>query len=386
MDHILIVDDDHELLCALRNGLSPKFDVIIASNSEEALQRLRNGPSLSAIVTDMRMPGMDGLELLKQARAISPSTSRLMLTAADDAHTAIQAINQGNVVRFLTKPCSFLDLEYALNDALHIRQDAIGLPDEQLQTLRGAVEILVKVIQMVAPRTHALAERIRQHVRDMALEMGISHIWELEVAAMLAPLGRLSSPPTDEDPIESLMGHFPQSAAALLKKLPRLDEVARSVGYLSKNFDGSGVPSDPVEGRAIPLGARILRIARDLELYQDEGFTFGKSLEKMQSLVGIYDPEVLAAAAVCFAHSDVPSCQDSVPVSVMELEDGHVLAEDIPTSTGVLLLTSGCRVTPTLQRSLRQLGRTGQISPTVPVRKLYSPPRSTPGIKKALKP
>jgi len=368
MDHILIVDDDRELLRALREGLSPKFHVIVASNSDEALQLLRTDSSLAAIVTDMRMPGMDGVELLKQARAISPNTSRLMLTSAGDAQTAIQAVNEGNVVRFLTKPCSFLDLEQALDGALHLRRDSLGLSDEQLHLLRGAIEILVKVIQMVAPGTHALAERLRQRVRELALEMGVSHIWALEVSAMLAPLGRLTSPLADEDPIESLMGHFPQAAAALLKKLPRLEEVARSIGYLSKNFDGSGLPHSPVSGRSIPLGARLLRVVRDLEVFQNEGFSLEQSLEKMQALKGVYDPEALAAAVACFAHSDAESYDHSLPMNVMDLEEGHILADDISTAAGVLLLTSGCRVTANLQRSLRQLGRTGQIPANIPVR------------------
>ncbi|RFC43498.1 MAG: Fis-type DNA-binding domain containing protein [Verrucomicrobia bacterium] len=377
MEHILIVDDDQDLLRALRKGLSQKFHVVVASNSDEALQLLRRDSSLAAIITDMRMPGMDGVELLKRARAISPTTSRLMLTAAGDAQTAIQAVNEGNVVRFLTKPCSFLDLEHALDGALHLRRDSLGLSDEQLHLLRGAVDILVKVIQMVAPGAHSLAERLRQRVREMALEMGVPHIWELEVSAMLAPLGRLSSPLTDEDPIECLLGHFPQAAAALLKKLPRLEEVARSIGYLSKNFDGSGLPNDPVSGRSIPLGARILRVARDLEVFQNEGFSVDQSLEKMQSLQGVYDPDVLGAAVACFAHSDPASYDHSLSMNVMELEEGHILAGDISTSAGVLLLTSGCRVTANLQRSLRQLGRTGQIPANIPVR---IPGRASPAL------
>jgi response regulator RpfG family c-di-GMP phosphodiesterase len=148
---------------------------------------------LAVVVADMRMPGMSGLELLQQARSIVPGASRVMLTSADDAQTAIAAINEGNVCRFLTKPCSLQVLEAAIWEAVDLRQTLHQLLDAQFRMVAGMVEVLSKVIQMVNPESHALAQRLRQRMRELALEMIHPDFWELEVAAMLAPLGAVGA-------------------------------------------------------------------------------------------------------------------------------------------------------------------------------------------------
>ncbi len=370
MEPILIVDDDVDLLRALSTGLENSFRVNTAPNTEAALALLRHSPPFAALIADMRMPGANGIDLLKQARRISPTTARLMLTCADDAATAIEAINEGNVFRFLKKPCPLPALNQAIHAAILQQKGVNDLLEAQLQTLRGATDVLVKVIQMVAPETHALAERLRQRMRDLALEMMPSQLWELEVTALLAPLGRLASPGAADhaDPVDALMGHFPQAAAALLKQIPRLDAVARAVGYLSKNFDGSGLPADPLAGQDIPLGARMLRIVRDLEAGLTEGLSAAHTLQRMQTAQGVYDPDVLAAAVCCFAEVDDPAHTQLVSIGFMEITEGQILASDIPTSSGILLLTEGCRVTEHLLRNIQRLGSAGQIPAKIPVR------------------
>ena len=370
MQSILIVDDDKDLLLALSEGLVGSFRVETSSDPKEALERLYQMPELAVVVADMRMPGMSGLELLRQARSIVPNASRVMLTSADDAQTAIAAINEGNVCRFLTKPCGLAVLETAIMEALDLRQTLHQLLEAQFRTVAGIVEVLGKVIQMVNPESHALAQRLRQRMRELALEMLHPEFWELEIAAMLAPLGALGTPQSFSaaNPAAAFSGDFPQAAAALLRQIPRMEKIAVVVAYLGKNFDGSGSPRDSVADVQIPIGARMLRVVRDMEEQVGAGRAPGDALRQMQQKEGAYDPRVLAAALACFGegpHAHLPH-STCVPWSV--LKEGDTLADDIPSETGALLLTKGCRVTPNLKKMLQHMASGGRMPDGVRIR------------------
>jgi response regulator RpfG family c-di-GMP phosphodiesterase len=370
MQSILIVDDDSDLLRALSEGLLGSFHVETASDPREALVKLRTMPELAVVVADMRMPGMSGLELLRQARSIVPNASRMMLTAAGDAQTAIAAINEGNVCRFLTKPCGLPVLEAAIREALDLRRTLHHLLEAQFRMVSGIIEVLDKVIQMVHPESHALAQRLRQRMRELALEMLQPEFWELEIAAMLAPLGAVGAPQSFSaaNPAAAFSGDFPQAAAALLRQIPRMEKIAGMVAYIGKNFDGSGQPKDRVAGTEIPIGSRMLRVVRDMEERMGVGCAAGDALRLMQQEEGSYDPCVLAAALACFGEDPHAHLPHSTSVAWSALQEGDTLADDIPSETGALLLTKGCRVTPNLKKMLQHMAGGGRMPDGVRIR------------------
>jgi len=104
-DKILFVDDEPSILAALRRHLQKKFDMSTATSGQAALEMIKNDGPFSVIVCDMRMPGMLGTEVLNRVQTLSPDTTRIMLTGNTDQQTAIDAVNEGNVFRFFTKPC-----------------------------------------------------------------------------------------------------------------------------------------------------------------------------------------------------------------------------------------------------------------------------------------
>lgn len=375
MQSLLIVDDDRDLLHALSDGLLAAFHLTLriktCSDPVEGLEWLRTTPELAVVVADLRMPGMNGLEFLRQARALAPNAARVMLTSADDAQTAISAINQGNVCRFLTKPCAMTALETAIREALELRQSVHHLVETQLRTVAGAVEVLSKIIQMVKPECHALAQRLSQRMRELALETLQPNLWELEAAAMLAPLGALGTFPIHPggQPAAAFSGDFPQAAGALLRQIPHLERIARSLAYVGKNFDGSGRPTDTVAGAEIPLGARMLRVVRDLEEELSTGANAEAALQRMQHAEGVYDPSVLAAAQACFGGEPKGHLLAATRVEVSALNEGDTLADDIPSPTGTMLLTKGCRVTPNLKRVLQEMARNGGAPENVRIRR-----------------
>src|SRR5580700_8665361 len=104
-EKILLVDDDANILDGFRRGLSREFQMETALGGEEALKLATDSEPYAVVVSDMRMPGMDGLQLLSRIKTLSPETIRIMLTGNNDMETAINAINEGSIFRFLSKPC-----------------------------------------------------------------------------------------------------------------------------------------------------------------------------------------------------------------------------------------------------------------------------------------
>jgi len=121
-DAILFVDDDPSLLAAMKRQLHKGFNITLAQGGDEALAMVSRANAqkepFAVVVCDMRMPGMDGIELLKRIRALSPDTMRIMLTGRADQQTAADAINKGHVFRFFSKPCPAEELAEGLSAAL----------------------------------------------------------------------------------------------------------------------------------------------------------------------------------------------------------------------------------------------------------------------------
>jgi DNA-binding NtrC family response regulator len=158
---ILLVDDDARVISALQRSLYKSYQIEIAGAPQDALDAVRQN-GYAVIVSDLRMPGMDGVELLAKAKELSPDTVRILLTGQADLDSAIAAVNEGNVFRFLTKPCSHDQLCRALDDALE--QHRLQVAEEQVlkETLTGTVAILVQVLSAIQPLAFGRASRIRR--------------------------------------------------------------------------------------------------------------------------------------------------------------------------------------------------------------------------------
>nr|MBA3848001.1 response regulator [Planctomycetota bacterium] len=145
LEPILFVDDDANALAAYQRTLRKAFDVRIATGGEAALKALAGGDRFVAIVSDMHMPQMDGIEFLSRARVIAPDATRVMLTGADDQRTAADAVNRGSIFRFLAKPCTAEQLAETI--AAAVRQHRLITAERDLleKTLGGAMRVLVEI-------------------------------------------------------------------------------------------------------------------------------------------------------------------------------------------------------------------------------------------------
>jgi len=363
-ERILCVDDEPKVLDALRRHLHGQFEIATATSGAAALEMLATQRPFAVIVSDMRMPGMDGIQLLAAVRRRAPDTVRIVLTGAADQQTAIAAVNQGHVFRFLTKPCA----PDALAQALHagVAQYRLVTAEKEIleQTLRGSVKVLADVLALTNPTAFGHATRVQRLVSRLCRQMHVDNPWQIELAAMLFQIGCVSVPAETlerayrgetlaEHEAQMLEAH-PALGADLIRNIPRLEEVARIVAYQQKCFDGSGAPHDGVRGTQIPLGARILKVATDCDALVWSGLIGYGALLELRRRTGVYDPDVLGALeALAPEQEPLEICE----VSLHELTPRAVLAEDVHTPDGCLLISRGQAITPSVYTLLRNYAR-----------------------------
>jgi DNA-binding NtrC family response regulator len=188
-EQILLVDDEPSLLDGLRRVLSNEFSVHTASGGDAGLNSLTESGPFAVVVSDMRMPGMNGVQFLRMVRERWPETVRLMLTGNADIQTAIDAVNEGSVFRFLTKPCA----EDILRDALKaaMAQHGLIIAERELleKTLHGCIKVLTEILALVNPAAFSRTSRVHLTVKHMATRLGLRDSWRYEVAAMLSQIG-----------------------------------------------------------------------------------------------------------------------------------------------------------------------------------------------------
>jgi response regulator RpfG family c-di-GMP phosphodiesterase len=365
-EKILFVDDDENLLAGIRRQLRKLPNLDSAVGGEAALESVKTKGPYAVVISDMRMPGMDGVQLLARIRECSPETIRIMLTGNHDIQTAVQAVNEGNIFRFLTKPCEARQLETAIEAG--VRQYRLVLAERELldKTLGGVIRLLTEMLSLTDAQLFGRTERVREYARTLGEFVGSENLWEMDVAAMLCPLGFVSIPPglmirhrsglTMMANERQMIEKVPAVGSTLLEKIPRLESVARIVLYQNKNYDGTGFPADDVKGNAIPLASRIIRVVTDFAGMERDGTSRVRILALLKKRQGAYDPDILAEAASCFVDPEFADGRDHrrapIQCQVRELRPGDVLISDLLTKEGSILLSAGTKLSgPALARA-----------------------------------
>jgi response regulator RpfG family c-di-GMP phosphodiesterase len=387
MEKILLVDDDQNILSGYRRSLRNEFRVETAEGGQAGLDILRGNGPFAVVVSDLRMPGMDGNQFLREVRSTFPDTIRMMLTGQADLQSASEAVNEGNIFRFLFKPCPQEVLSKALGDG--IRQYRLVKSERDLleNTLSGTVQLLVDILALVNPAAFGRASRLQQIVRLLLPHFGRENAWKLDVSAMLSQIGLVSLPGETVDRVcageapspeeASMLENHPLCGRDLLAKIPRLEEVAHNVGYQAKRFDGSGPPYEGVRGREIPLGGRVLKIALDYDSLIQAGSTPEGVFSDLNNRKGWYDPEILGVFEQ--AVLNVRSGYTFHLISASQLSTGMLLPDGVKTIHGNLVVGQGAEITPAMLTKLHNFARFQGLSE--PIRALV--PR---GQKSALSP
>lgn len=360
---VLFVDDDPKILKGIARQFEDTLDLDIANGPEHALEQFDQGQTFAVVVSDMRMPNMSGVELLSAIRQRSPETVRIMLTGFADLESTIEAVNEGNIFRFLSKPCTHDVLKKAVEDGL--KQYRLVHSEKELLegTLHGSIKVLSEMLSLVNPLAFGRTSQVQRISLGIGQEMDYQRLWDLKIASMLFPLGCVT---ISEKSLESVLNGkaipdgdeaaFASHAAlasGMLKSIPRLEHVAEIVAYQDKGFDGSGLPQDGVHGEAIPLGGRILKLAADFEIKFKRCGDANVALEKIETGAGPYDPQVLSALKTALHSGLCQAC--SRDVSIEDLEIGMILSADLRGLGGQLLVASGQEITQSLRFRLQKL-------------------------------
>jgi len=374
LDRVLFVDDEPNVLMGFRRELHGLFDVSVAAGGQAALDMIVDGAPFAVVVSDMNMPGIDGIHLLRQVKKIAPDTVRIMLTGQADIETAIEAVNEGSIFRFMTKPCPKDVLVKSLRAA--VEQHRLITAEKELleKTLSGSVKVLSDVLALTRTKSFGHAQRVRRVVQQLISFLGIKNAWEIDVAAMLSQIGCVTVPDevllkfyrNDEvtEGEKQMFEAHPAIGAELLQSIPRLEGVARIIAYQQKGYDGSGVPHDDVRGEAIPLGSRLLKLAIDFDNYTMSGASQLDALRKLRRKRAQYDPRALDALGKIVAEALVYEIKK---LHVDEVTPGMVLGADVKTKNGVLLVPRGHELTATLLWRLRNFTTIGVIDGSVSV-------------------
>lgn len=387
---ILFVDDEPQVTEGLQRALRSRrheWQMQFVNSGAEGLQALASAPC-DVIVSDMQMPGMNGIDFLSRAAELAPHTVRMMLTGNADQGTASAAVNEGRIFRFLNKPCTPEALTSALQAGL--AQYKLVMAEKELleKTLIGSIGILVDVLSISDPQMFARGKKLRDCVRETSAALDYRNRWELEVASLLSQIGSLTLPSeillkerahiplTPEE--REVLERAPESGCNLLVKIPRLETVAHIIRYQHKNYNGTGLPPDAVSGEAIPFGARILKVLADMLDLEAEDMPRSVAFRLMCSRHGCYDPAILETLNGTYqpvlptsnpkppqqptpagktSRGKVTPGKNEEAIHFAQLVVGDVLVSDLETTDGARLLQSGSAITQAILEKLTNYAR-----------------------------
>jgi CheY-like chemotaxis protein len=376
-EKILLVDDEPIVLDSYLRLLRGHFQIVTAASGSAALRQIQEQGPFAVVVSDMRMPGMDGIEFLLKVKHSFPDTVRVMLTGAAELKIAIEAVNEGNIFRFLSKPCSKETLVKTLADGL--AQHKLVCAERELleNTLRSTVQVLTDVLSLVSPAAFSRASRVRRYVQHVAARLGLPNPWKLEVAAMMSQLGCVTLDPDTIEKVytgatlspeeQSEYVNHPLVAESLLKNIPRLESIAWMIAHQNQPLPTSWDASNR-EMAEMRSGAQLLRGALAFDLLLRKGVSRVEAAHQLTRRFDSLDPKVFSA--MIELEPEVAG-QDTRRVRIAELPTGMILEEEVRTQAGVLVAAKGQEVTLPLLRKLQSYSRKGAIPGEVVV----SPPK-----------
>ncbi|QXI27526.1 HD domain-containing phosphohydrolase [Pseudomonas vanderleydeniana] len=398
---ILLVDDEESILNSLRRLLrSQPYELVLADSGARALEIMAAQP-VDLVISDARMPNMDGATLLARIHDLYPSTLRILLTGYADLDMITKAINEGRIYRYLSKPWNDEELTLTVRQALafqHSERERQRLQvlareqNQQLQQLNATLEkrVLARTseVQQTADmldlayeelkRSYAVTAEVFSRMVEWRLPkdkqtnravIDLVRAWckatqsdetdsrNLAMAAALHNIGKMGwtdgmmGAPADQlhhTERERYRG-YPKQSESLLMTLEPMQDAARLILHHQERWDGSGFP-DHLKGEAIPLGSRVLKLAVDFVELQ-HGLILERRLNSDEALLFIrkyagrlYDPDLVEEfIRVCAEHlSDVTTGDPRVKaLGTRELEAGMVLARNLNADNGMLLLNAG---------------------------------------------
>ncbi len=371
---ILFVDDEPNILFAYRRQLKREFQLETALGPEEALTVFKSRGPYAVVVSDLRMPGMDGIHFLSRIRELSPDTVRIMITGYADLDAAMSAVNEGNIFRFLTKPVDRDLLVKNLMTALEQYQLVTAERELLEKTLNGSIRVLTEVLSLVNPIAFSCAFRLKRYAKHILNKLDIKNGWQIEIAAMLSQIGCITLHPEtiekvyagqelSEEEMEAYNSH-PKAGCELLVKIPRLENVSHIIEKQREPGQKLGYGRKPEERNIITLGAQILRVVTEFDRFVVHGTSHKVALAQLRVIPEEFDP---ALVGLLDDLELTPSRTKARTVPVRDLNIGMILDQDVMTTGGVLLVAKGQEVTGSVNERLRRFAHKNEVDEPIRV-------------------
>ncbi len=352
---VLIVDDEQSVLSALERNLSDTFQVTCSCSSTEAVEILQQSSEFAVVVTDMRMPDVNGIQFIQQARAVSPDTLYIMLTGNQDLKTVVQATNDGRVFRYFTKPCPIEDLTMGIQAAMDKYGETVNDRELLKSTFAGVFDVMLELLTASHPVISAISERVKALTSMACKELNWPSSWEATIAGRMSMIGftvlpeKLSNDlvdvgiPYSTDMFATLERGF-KTSQQLMVKIPRLGRVCEVIEAMY-GAEASAEVDQCSYGQLLGMTTVYVIASRKSESNPAAAVSasFPTASAEMLNAIQSANEKFLA------------ECQQATKVTVKQLEAGMVLADDVLTD-GAPVLRRGDVITDRLREHLGTLG------------------------------
>lgn len=359
---VLFVDDEPNILEGFRRQLRKHVAIDTATSGEEGLKMLAASGPYAVVVSDMRMPQMNGSQFLTRVRSASPDSVRMILSGQADMESTIAAVNEGHIFRFLTKPCTGEHLVDAVDSAL--RQYALVHAEKELleKTLSGAVGVLTEILGMTNPGAYSRAARIQRYAEALVDALGLPMPWELKLASMLSQLGCVALPADTLAKIyagqtlsadeQTMYATHPALAGKLLAGVPRLEAVAEIVAGQSIDMDTGKLPAELASWETTALSTLMLNVASKLDDLLSSGLKPPAAIAELRASATWIPKPVLDALARIQLESRKTATR---LIGLGQLMPGMLLDQDVMSSKGIRLVPKGQEATRAMLERLHSV-------------------------------
>lgn len=308
---LLCVDDEPDIVDNLFRTFRKAYTVLTATSGEEALELLKARP-VDMVISDQRMPGMSGDEVLKAARTLQPEAVRILLTGYSDLESLVKCVNEAAIYKYITKPWEPEDLKLTVARAIEhldvgrrLKAAAAQLED----AYHDAVTMLSIACEGKDEATGLHVKRVQHFSEALAAELGLSEedARHMGMMSILHDVGKLNIPdailkkPAKLDADEwAVMQTHAEHGVRILGQNPFYAMAREIAGSHHENWDGSGYPKGLAQ-RDIPLPGRIVRVADVFDALTSrrpykEPWPVESALQVLQEEAGRhFDPDVVAA-------------------------------------------------------------------------------------------
>lgn len=346
---ILCVDDEARVTEGLATLLRRQYEVHIATSGEEGLRKLREVRGLAVVISDMRMPNMDGATFLHEMVKRCPDATRILLTGHAEAEAAKRAVNEGQIFRFLTKPCPPEELRAAIEAGVAQHRVVTAERAVLRETLIGCIRSLSDVLALSNPVAFGRASGIKRLAMELSAKMGFPEFWQLEAAALLSQLAYMSIPPELADkvfyarelePKEGVQVSLAQDVSKkLIERVPRLEPVAQIMALLKASDEQVATLGKSPVG----IAARVLGAATEASILHSQGKSHEAVLEAVKQRSARYGADLIGHLdnALLAMGDDVETRE----VLLRDLKPGMIVVQEVRNTQGVMLVPRGFEVT-----------------------------------------